>query len=251
MGGRGSASGGASGSWGWSNPSGKGPKITWYDKDPIGPENKTMYKDTVENITSIFPILQVKDIQPLAIKGAHGVASIGYENIIDNGDGTVTIQGSLRLGFNSKTFASQESLNNVMKENFDSNFFSTDKDNHIVAHELAHMLDNQLTIKKYFNMSLEEWSSPRIVDKKSAKKEIDIFHNVFENNKKFSSDFPTALQKELKQSPAKIQEQVSIYAKEKEVEFFAEVFAKWYLSDRKDKFNKAVEKVLKEKINNI
>lgn len=248
MGGRGAAS--SATKWGWQDSNGNGPKITWIDKDPIGPENKPMYKDTVKNITSIFPILKVKDIEPLSINGALGVASIGYEKPIIHDDGTATIQGKLKLGFNPKTFATQESLQNVMDSNFKKNWLSTNKDNHIVAHEIAHMLDNQLTIKKHYNMSLDEWTSPRRLDVKAAINEINIFKGNIDN-KKFSAGFANELQKELKQSPQEILGQVSKYAQAKESEFFAEVFAKWYLSDRKGEFNKAVEKVLKRKINNL
>lgn len=255
MGGRGAAS--SAGAWNWSNDYDNGQDVELIDKDPIGPENKVMYKDSVKNLSSIYPILEVKNITPVTVVNKTprsktlGVAVIGVRPEIISND-KVILTGFIELGFDDKTFATQASLAEEMTRNFESNWNSTGLDNHVVVHEVAHMLDYQLSIKKNANMSLDEFLTPKEVDKRDAVREQNKMMSYFSRNKRFSAGFADELRKEMKQSPDQILGQISEYAQRNEAEFFAEGFTKWYLSKNKNgHFEKSFEKVLKNRISKI
>lgn len=251
MGGRGAAS--SNQKWNWQDDYKLGgDNVQMINKDPIGPENKPMYKDSVKNITSVYPILQVNDIKPVTVKGAAGVAVIGVEARNLDDPNKVEINGYINLGFDDEVFATAASLNDVVTHNHNVNWLSTGEDNHIVIHEAAHMLDYQLSIKKNANISLEEFLAPKEIDRKNLAKEQGKMMDYLSKHKRFSAGFADDLQKEMNQTPEQVLNQVSNYARRNEAEFFAESFTQWYLSSNKDgDFEKAFEKVLKDRIKKI
>lgn len=250
MGGRGSSS--SQLKWDWKNEANLG-DIKLVNKYPIGKENEKMYRDTVKNLTSIFPILDVKDVEPVTIKTKNisGVAIVGIETKYIDED-YVLMTPEIVLGFDDKLFATHNGLSEHIEQQFDLKYLSTNKNNHIVVHELAHMLDYQLSIKRTHNISLNEFLQPKQVNKKDAIKEHDRLMTAFDKKNRFSTHFPKMLQKELGDNPDEIINQVSRYSGEKPAEFFAEAFTKWYLSKNKNgRFEKAFEKTLFNEVNKL
>jgi len=249
MGGRGSSVSGKSNAINWAHRR-KNP-TTILDKDPIGDENKKMFKDTMKNIVSIYPIEHANEIDIKTVKGALGQAGIGLD-VKSLGNGQTQIQGYITLAFDDETFSSEYALEKKITDNFENRWNSSGEINHIIAHELGHILDFQLSIKKNGNISLDEFLTAKVIPDADVNNEINRMVNLYDVN--FSRGIAQAVSREMNVDGNKMVSMVSEYARESEMEFFAEAFAKSYLArgkEKEDVFVQAFNKVLKERINKL
>jgi len=222
---------------------------------PIGEENKMMYNDTIGNLASIFPILEIKDIVPITVisKTVAGVAMMGVTSSLDPQTGNTIIEPIMGLAFNKEVFKTKESLEETIKRNFDLKHLAASNTNAIVVHEIAHILDFQLSIKQNLNISLTEFLKPTsFANATEAESRQGKLRNAIARGKRFSDSFPEALRSEMNINASELQNMVSEYSKKSPAEFFAESFAKWYCSSNKNgEFERAFYKILRERINKL
>lgn len=186
--------------------------------------------DTVFKLANNFvEVDALKDFRVFTSKANRSFAHVNhgfkYEKLEG---GTYAIFTERTLAFSSELFKDKTSANALLKRNFEAGHLSTGSVEGTVAHEVAHIIDRELSFvingKSLEQYEAELWKVPN--------KTVSYINQVVNPEVKriLNNSFSKAVKKEYDKLNTDIEKTISRYATTSDSEFFAEAFAKWFVN---------------------